>query len=124
MPTLPEIRRKLTASGTLRPVLRFRFWFVPLLLTALLVIGLWAHTTVERSIKSRVTEILRTTRDADVTALQIWLESQQAVAGVLADSAPVREQVEKLNRLAATDPDALSGPARRDSRDGLGSPPA
>jgi hypothetical protein len=46
----------------------------------LLTVGWFVHSLVERAVKATMAENLRTILNADVTALEVWLDQQQANA--------------------------------------------
>jgi hypothetical protein len=61
-------------------------WLVPLLL-ALLVggVGWWADHRLRQTIQQELRGDLQSTLDANVTALEIWMENQKRLAAALAD---------------------------------------
>lgn len=61
-------------------------WLVPLAL-ALLVsgVGWWADQELRRSVQQELRDDLRSTLEANVTALEIWMENQKRIAAALAD---------------------------------------
>ena len=61
-------------------------WLVPLLL-ALLVggVGWWADRELRRTIQQELRGDLRSNLDANVTALEIWMENQKRIAAALAE---------------------------------------
>ena len=61
-------------------------WLVPLLL-ALLVggVGWWADHELHRTIQQELRGDLQSTLNANVTALEIWMENQKRIAAALAE---------------------------------------
>ena len=55
-------------------------WLVPLVL-ALLVggVGWWADRELHRSIQQELRDDLQSTLDANITALEIWMENQKRI---------------------------------------------
>ncbi len=89
------------------PAPRRRFWAWPLLAVSLLGGGGWAVIhSVERAMRQRLSDELTTIRDAEVTALTIWLQATQADAASLAHDPHVRDSTAKLLALAAANPRA------------------
>ncbi len=67
---------------------RFRqpLWVVPLAIAALVaVFGWWGDLRLRRTIEEQLKAQLKTTLDANATALQIWLVDQKRLAGELAE---------------------------------------
>jgi eukaryotic-like serine/threonine-protein kinase len=66
-------------------------WVVPLVIAALVAIfGLWGNAQLRRSIQQQVRAQLRTTLDANATALEIWMVNQKKIASELADDQRLR----------------------------------
>src|SRR5262245_20228019 len=61
-------------------------WLVPLIL-ALLVggVGWWADRELRRSVQQELRDDLQSTLEANVTALESWMENQERIAAALAD---------------------------------------
>lgn len=66
-------------------------WIIPLL-TALLVagVGAWADAQLRRIIQDNLRKNLRTALDANVTALEIWMDNQKRIATSLAEEPALR----------------------------------
>jgi len=79
-------------------------WLVPLVL-ALLVggVGWWADRELHRAIQQEVRDDLQSALEANVTALEIWMENQKRIAASLAEEP--RLKADALRLLAATDAD-------------------
>lgn len=71
---------------------RKRYLFgLPLLAAVLLVvIGNWSLRAVHGTIKAQLAADLKTTLDANVTALEIWVSNQERLAGLLANDPALR----------------------------------
>ncbi len=81
---------------------RKRYLFgLPLLAAVLLVvIGNWSLRAVHGTIKAKLAADLKTTLDANVTALEIWVSNQERLAGLLANDPEIRSLA--LDVLAAS----------------------
>lgn len=81
---------------------RKRYLFgLPLLAAVLLVvIGNWSLRAVHGTIKAKLAADLKTTLDANVTALEIWVSNQERLAGLLANDPAIRSLA--LELLAAS----------------------
>ena len=81
---------------------RKRYLFgLPLLAAGLLiVVGNWSLRAVHRTIEAKLAADLKTTLDANVTALEIWVSNQERLAGLLASDPEVRRL--SLELLAAS----------------------
>jgi len=110
-----KIRQKLTNVRNFKPLLRFRFWFIPVIVLLLLAMGWWMRTALERSVKVRTAAGLAAILNSNVTSLELWLKDQRAYASVLAGSDHVRRPVLELEQYWRKDPD---------QRDGLATSPA
>ena len=86
-------------------------------------IGWWAFKTLKRSTMTALAEDLQTILNADVTALDVWLEHEKRSAEVAASQPLVREQTLRLVELAAdegvTPEELLSSRAQAELRDYL-----
>ena len=79
-------------------------WLVPLLLAALVVgVGWWADRELHRTIQQEVYDDLQSALEANVTALEIWMENQKRIAASLAEEPRLKSDALKL--LDATDAD-------------------
>ena len=77
-------------------------WIMPLL-AALVVacVGGWADLELHQAMREELTESLRTTLEANVTALEIWMANQKRLAAMLAEEPRLRNlAVELLNKSA------------------------
>ena len=72
-------------------------WLVPLLL-ALLVggVGWWADRELRHSVRQELRGDLESTLEANVTALEIWMENQKRIAASLADEPRLKTAALKL----------------------------
>jgi eukaryotic-like serine/threonine-protein kinase len=99
--------RSFQVTGTF---LRRQLWVWPLIGAVLLAgVAWWVNGLVETVMRRQVASELTAIRDADVTALRVWMKQQQADAKVLAMSDRIRPAVTEL--IAHADSDA----ALRDS---------
>jgi tRNA A-37 threonylcarbamoyl transferase component Bud32 len=92
-------------------------WIMPLV-AALLVacVGWWADRELRDVMQDELTEDLRTTLSADVTALEIWMANQKRIAAVLTEEPRLKYlAVEMLSKGGprATDPQAMANLARQ-----------
>jgi len=88
------------------------------LVAALLVacVGWWADRELRDVMQQELTEDLRTTLGADVTALEIWMANQKRIAAVLAEEPRLRNlAVELLSKggKRTVDPPAMANLARQ-----------
>ena len=67
---------------------------------ALIVLGVWMYTGVKQSLREVRSAGLETILDAEVKALEIWIEDRQLTAGHWAGDASVRRDVQELLELA------------------------
>src|SRR5579859_2502489 len=83
-----ELPRSLARSLVSRaPVLPRRFWAWPSIAALfLVVVGIWVRARVDRAIHEKLAAELETLLNADVAALEIWLESQKSNAAAAARS--------------------------------------
>src|SRR5882672_10522383 len=72
-------------------------WLVPLLL-ALLVgsVGWWADRELRHTIQQEVRDDLQSALEANVTALEIWMENQKRLATSLVDEPRLKASALKL----------------------------
>ncbi|MCA9007840.1 MAG: cache domain-containing protein, partial [Planctomycetaceae bacterium] len=86
-------------------------WIWPIAGTILLLIlGLVVRSIVEESARQTVANNLETILDADVAALEIWLEREESLAEVLAEEPRVQKltaELVALNQQKADDREAL-----------------
>ncbi|MCW5558105.1 MAG: serine/threonine protein kinase [Verrucomicrobiae bacterium] len=78
------------------------------LLAALLVAaaGWWSHRLVRRTLEAKLSDELQTVLKANVAALEIWLNTQTRLAGVLAGDPAIRELT--LETVQSPPPDTVS----------------
>jgi serine/threonine protein kinase len=118
-----KIRQTLTNVGNFRPLLRFRLWFIPVVVVLLLAMGWWMRTSLEKSVKERTKDGLAAILNSGVTSLELWLKDQRAYATVLSGSDHVRRPVIELERFWRRDPAERDGlvtsPAMGELRDYL-----
>jgi hypothetical protein len=94
-----------------------RDWIIPLV-AALLVacVGWWADRQLSQVMQDELTDDLRTTLSADVTALEIWMANQKRIAAALAEEPRLRNlAIEILSKggARAADPQAVGSLARQ-----------
>jgi eukaryotic-like serine/threonine-protein kinase len=94
-----------------------RDWIIPLA-AALLVacVGWWADRQLSQAMQEELSDDLRTTLSADVTALEIWMANQKRIAAALAEEPRLRNlAVEILNTggIRAKDPQEVGLLARQ-----------
>jgi hypothetical protein len=84
-----------------------RTYLAGLLAVAVLIAGgVWAHYGVEHSLRSVLRDELQTVLNADVTALELWLEEQQAEAKRWARQQEIADAVAELVKIARAAPAA------------------
>ncbi|MCH7729082.1 MAG: cache domain-containing protein, partial [Planctomycetes bacterium] len=110
--------------GTTRAFFRKQLWIWPILAAVVLaIVGFAIRSVVESEVKKNLAAQLETILDADVTALKIWLKSQERSAATIAADAQVRELIESLGALANqpefTARDLLQARAQQDLRNEL-----
>jgi hypothetical protein len=72
-------------------------WIAPLLAAVLVAfVGWWADREIRRVMAQELAEDLRATRNADVTALEIWMANQKRVAAMLAEEPRLRSLAAEL----------------------------
>jgi len=82
---------------------RSKLFVWPVVATVLLLsLGWFVNRTVENSAKAAMAGNLTAILDADVVALQLWLEQQKAVAETTAEDPEVRRMTAELVELAAS----------------------
>jgi len=104
-----NIRRKLTSVRTFKPLMRFRLWFIPVMVLLLLAMGWWMRNALEKSVKARMEDGLAAILNSNVTSLELWMKDQRAYASVLSGSDHVRLPVIDLESLWRQDPDRHDG---------------
>lgn len=85
--------------------IRRHIWLGPLCTTLVLVItAFWVRAKVDDEIERQLTGELQSILNADVTALELWLESQSSNARLIAQDATVRQSIEAMLNAAGKDP--------------------
>jgi eukaryotic-like serine/threonine-protein kinase len=110
--------RSLLSSGGF---LHRQLWIRPLIGAVVLAgVGWWINRAIEGAVRDHVAAALTTIRDADVTALRIWMKEQEANAQVLAMSDRVRPAVRELialsERTGTSDEDLRQSPRQAELR--------
>lgn len=91
----------------------FRPWMVPLSLAVVVAtVGFWAQLTLEGTLNGRLAEELRVILNADVAALQLWLDTQESVAEAAAIAPPVPSLIAQMSTLSR-DPNVTTDALRR-----------
>ncbi len=80
----------------------FRVWFIPIAIVLFGSVAWWTRSSLEATLKARITAGLQTILDADVAALEIWFEAH-------ADSATNLNETTEVERLAAEIMQAAAG---------------
>jgi hypothetical protein len=96
---------------------RFKFplWLLPLAMAILVaVLGWWGNGRLRGIIEAQLQAQLKTTLDANVTALGIWTTNQMRIATSLAEEPSVRTLADQI--LQAPPPPTSPPPARREPR--------
>jgi eukaryotic-like serine/threonine-protein kinase len=84
-------------------LLKRNLWAWPVLTALLLgVLGWWVNRTVEAKSREQLAAQLVTIRNADVTALKVWLREQERNARVIAGMEPLQRSARELIKLAET----------------------
>src|SRR5262245_10043289 len=78
-------------------LLKRNLWVWPILTALFLgVLGWWVNRTVEAKAREQLAARLITIRNADVTALRVWLKQQQENAQIIAGMEPVQKLAREL----------------------------
>jgi len=93
--TTVRIRKRLGTTATLRPLGKW-IWLAPALGVLLLVGGYGLERTISTQMKLRLGTTLQSTLDANVNALEIWLESQKRFAGAIVRADSLRDSIARL----------------------------
>jgi eukaryotic-like serine/threonine-protein kinase len=110
--------RSLTVTGSF---LRRHLWVWPLIAAGLLaLLSWWVMGAVESVMQKQVSAQLAAIRDADVTALRVWMKQQEADARLLAMSDRVRPAVSELLTQADSDTGLRQSPRQAELRAFLG----
>src|SRR6516164_8609600 len=114
--------RSLLSTGTF---FRRQIWIRPLIGAAVLAaVAWWVNRAVEGAVREHVAAALTTIRDADVTALRIWMKEQEANAQILAMSDKVRPAVRELitlgERAGTSDAELRQSPRQAELRAFIG----
>jgi serine/threonine protein kinase len=106
--------RSFQMTGTF---LRRQLWTWPLIAAILLVaIAWWVNRAVEGVMQKQVAAELTAIRNADVTALRVWMKEQEANAKVLAMSDRIRPAVIELAAHANSDAALRESPRQAELR--------
>jgi serine/threonine protein kinase len=98
-----QIRTPTSVATT--SIVQVRSWLVPLIAAvALAVLGFATNQTLRNTIGESLSEQLTTILDADVHALELWLENHRIAAGHHAGDPRIRSTVEALVRRAQRTP--------------------
>ena len=71
-------------------------------------IAFGVNHTVENALQDNLRQQLRTIRDADVAALELWLDTQRSVVDTIANSPRFQEQIATLVHKAREEQEALA----------------
>jgi tRNA A-37 threonylcarbamoyl transferase component Bud32 len=84
-------------------------WIMPLVAAALVAcVGWWADRRISEALRDELADHLQATRNADVTALEIWMANQKRIAAVFAEEPRMRTlAVELFSRWEARDSNRL-----------------
>src|ERR1700689_739710 len=106
--------RSFQVTGTF---LRRQFWVWPLIAAVVLAALAWGvNDAVERVMRKQVAAELTAIRDADVTALRIWMKQQEADVKVLAISDRIPPAVNELVARADSDAALRQSPRQAELR--------
>jgi eukaryotic-like serine/threonine-protein kinase len=106
--------RSFQVTGTF---LRRQFWIWPLIGAIVLAgVAWWVNGAVEAVMRKQVAAELTAIRDADVTALRVWMKQQQADAKVLAMSDRIRPAITELVAHADSDVALRESPRQAELR--------
>jgi hypothetical protein len=116
MNTPRQINKQLSGLSGLSPyitatrtTLKKHLWLWPVVAALLFgAVGWWVHRTVEEAMRETLAGQLKTILNADVEALRVWTEGQQAIARSLARSPALQGPAGDLVTLASR-PDATAG---------------
>ena len=72
--------------------------------TVILLIGGWSLNAVQRTIEGRLRSELGTAIEANVTALNVWIQGQMRTASLLAADPSIREPAQALLERSRTNP--------------------
>lgn len=91
-------------------------WIWPIVGTILLlVLAFMVRAVVERSSKQTVADNLQTILNADVAALEIWLEQEESLAEVLADEPRIQKLTQELVDIDQKNPEDREGLLKSES---------
>lgn len=78
--------------------LKSKIWLVPFVLAVFVgMFGWWAHTKVRKSVQGKLESEMTNVLSANIRFLEIWMETQQKTAAVLAGDEKLRELVTALS---------------------------
>ncbi len=110
--------RSFTVTGTF---LRRQLWVWPLIAAGVLILlSWWVMGALEGVMRKQVAGELTAIRDADVTALRVWMKKQEADAKLLAMSERIRPAVTELLTHADSDTALRQSPRQAELRAFLG----
>ncbi|NKB88414.1 MAG: protein kinase [Acidobacteria bacterium] len=110
-----DVRATFSIAQNFRSRFGFRWWYLPAAVLVLGALGFTANTLLEQSIKQQKATELETLLSADVTALEVWFDSQKGLAELLGQDPVVRDLVVQLS--AYTDRESLlAAAAQRELR--------
>ena len=89
-----------------------RIWLVPIVISGVVALtGWWCHSEVRRAIEAQLENELESLINADVTALDIWIENQLRFVSTLASEERVKSLALKVVERASGD--GVTGEALR-----------
>ncbi|MEY4691506.1 MAG: hypothetical protein RIT19_1831 [Verrucomicrobiota bacterium] len=99
-PPSPVSTRSGLAFRRFRPLL----WSAVAAAAAILLVGRWSQNAVQRTIEDRLRSELGTAIEANVTALNVWIQGQMRTASLMAADPSIREPAQVLLERARTNP--------------------
>ncbi|MCP3902395.1 MAG: serine/threonine protein kinase [Planctomycetes bacterium] len=107
--------------GKVAPAKRGFPWYPVAAVLILIVVGFWTRHAVNESLSNILTDQLETILDADITALEIWIDGERKKIERQARDPHLREAVGRLTALErkADDPGLLGADDRQRIRDTL-----
>jgi hypothetical protein len=104
-----NVRSTASFAENFRSRFGFRWWFMPIAVAVLVAIAVSANAVLEGAIKRQKATELETLLNADVTALEVWMDGQKATARVVGQDPVVRALVGRLVAIGGEDPALLAG---------------
>ena len=109
-PSSPVTTRTGLAFRRFRPLL----WSALSAAAVILAVGFWSQNAVQRTIEGRLRSELGTAIEANVTALNVWIQGQMRTASLLAADPSIREPAQALLERSRTNPPTAGfGPGPR-----------